>query len=113
MFRPIFPETVSADRDFFHVERSSAARSSPRQNIPDTPNSMQLSRALTGTVGSDSNERTMLYGYGRLQPTVLLSLNDLNLPKSSFNVTTFISPAPTTMMQPYDPTTNNNPEQTA
>ena len=37
------------------------------------------------TLDSDSNDPTIPYGFGRQQPTVPRSLNDLNLPPNPFN----------------------------
>ena len=38
------------------------------------------------TINSDSNEPTMLYGFGRQLPNTPPSLNDLNLPPNPFNI---------------------------
>ena len=38
------------------------------------------------TIGSYSNEPTIPYGYGRQEPIIVLSLDDLNFPANPFNV---------------------------
>ena len=82
--------------------RSSEEDSPAGNNTPVVLNSLQLSGAMARqtttissvaslepqivTIVSDSNERTMPYGFGSQHPIVPPSLNELNLPPHPFNV---------------------------
>ena len=86
----------------FFVKRSSEERCPAGNNTPAVPNLTQLSRARARetitissvsslesqivTIDSDSNEPTILYGFGSQDSIATLSLNDLNLPPNPFNV---------------------------
>ena len=92
----------SVDFDVFFVEQISNEPSPQRHNSPNFLNSTELSRIHKAgvpsvssiaspepqilTIGDDSNEPTMPYGFGRQLPIVPLSLNHLNLPPNLFNI---------------------------
>ena len=92
----------STESDVFYVEQSSVEGSPIRNNTPAILNSTEISGAMERdvitissvasteprivTLDSDSNDLTIPYGFGSQQPTVPLSLNDLNLPPNPFNV---------------------------
>ena len=92
----------STDSDVFYVERSSEESSPIRNNTQAFLNSPELSGAMERetitissvasseprivTIGSDSNEYTIPFGFGSQHPIVPPSLNNLNLPPNSFNV---------------------------
>ena len=77
-------------------------QSIPRPNTPIVLNSTKISgddpRKMISissnaapepqivTIDDDSNEPTMLYGFGRQLPIVPPSLNDMNLPPNPFNI---------------------------
>ena len=86
----------------FYVEQSSNDQSLARPNTPIVLNSTEMSGNDTlemisissiaspeqqiMTIGSDSKEPTMPYGFGRQLPIIPPSLNDLKLPHNQFNV---------------------------
>ena len=92
----------STESDVFYVEQTSTEGSPIRNNSPAIFNSTEISgvmeREVTSistvpspearivTLGSDSNDPTIPYGFGNQQPIVPPSLNDLNLPPNPFNV---------------------------
>ena len=92
----------STDSEVFYVEQSSPERSPNRNNTPPILNSTQLSGAMEPesitisslaspeppivTIDSDPNDPTFPYAFGTQHPIVPLSLNDLNLPPNTFNV---------------------------
>ena len=92
----------STDSDVFYVEQISNEPSPQRNNSPNILNSTERSEhhprripsisAIASpqphifTINYDSNEPTILYGFGRQLPTVPPSLNDLNLPPNPFNI---------------------------
>ena len=94
--------TASDDSDVFYVEQSSSEPSPQRHNTPNILNSTEISEQHTTrmpsissiaspeprifTTDDDSNEPTMLYGFGRQLPIVPPSLNDLNLQANPFNI---------------------------
>ena len=96
---PLSSSTVS---DVFHVESSSEESSPAQNNTPTVLNSTQLSGAMGRetitissvaspepqivTIDSDSNERTIPYGFANQRPIVPPSLNYLNLLPNPFNV---------------------------
>ena len=87
---------------FFCVEQSSNDLSISRPNTPIVLNSTEISADDTRemisissiaspepqivTIGDDSNEPTMPYGFGRQFPIVPPSLNDLNMPPNPFHI---------------------------
>ena len=93
---------ASNDSDLFYVEQSSSELSPQRNNTPNILNSAEISEQHTAqmpsissiaspeprifTTDDDSNEPTMLYGFGRQLPNIPPSLNDLNLPPNPFNI---------------------------
>ena len=95
-------DSSSTESDVFYVELSSEEGSLIRNNTPVVLNSTDLSGAVERktiaifsvaslepgivTIDSDSNEPTILYGFGVQHPIVPPSLNDLNLPPNPFNV---------------------------
>ena len=92
----------STDSDAFYVEQISNEPSPPRNNSPDILNSTQLPehhatrmpsistiaspQSYIFTINDDSKEPTIPYAFGRQQPIVPPSLNDLNLPPNPFNI---------------------------
>ena len=101
MYRKVSLDSTT-DSDVFFVERSLEGSSPIRTNTPANLNSTELSGAMARvtitissvaspepqivTFDSDSNELTFLYWFGNQNPIIPPSLNDLNLPHSSFNV---------------------------
>ena len=95
-------ESCSTESDVFYVEQTSTDGSPIRNNTPVILNSTEISGATEReiitissvaspeprivTLDSDSNDPTMPYEFGRQQPIVPPSLNDLNLPPIPFNV---------------------------
>ena len=93
---------ASDDSDVFYVEQSSSELRPQRHNTPNILNSTEISEQHTArvpsissiaspepqilTIDGNSNEPTMLYGFGRQLPIVPPSLNDLNLPPNPFNI---------------------------
>ena len=93
---------ASDDSDVFYVEQSSIELSPQRHNTPNILNSTEISEQHTTrvpsilsiaspeprifTIDDDSNEPTMLYGFGRQLPTVPPKPDDLNLPPNPFNI---------------------------
>ena len=93
---------LSTDSDVFYVERSSAEGSPIRKKTRAILNSTELSGAMAReaitissfasaeprimTIGSNSNEPTIPYGFRSQRPIVPPSLSDLNLPPNPFNV---------------------------
>ena len=93
---------ASSDSDVFYVEQSSNEPSPQRNNSPNILNSTEITQTYTArmpsvssiaspepqifTIGDDSNEPTMPYGFGRQLPIVPPSLNDLNLQPNPFNI---------------------------
>ena len=92
----------SKDSDIFDVVQSLTELSLGRNTTTETLNSTELSGAPARehitlwsvassepqliTIHSDSNGPTIPYGYGRQDPIVPPSLNDLNLPANTFNI---------------------------
>ena len=92
----------STDSDVFCVEQISNEPSPQRNNSPDILNSSELSEhhatgmPSTSTIASpqpyiftifdNSNEPTILYGFGRQLPIVPPNPNYLNLPPNPFNI---------------------------
>ena len=92
----------STDSDVFYVEQLSNAPSPQSNNSTDILNSTKLSehhgprmpsistiaspQPFIFTINDDSNEPTILYGFGRQLPIVPPNLNDLNLPPNLFNI---------------------------
>ena len=95
-------DSCSTESDVFYVEQTSTEESPIRNNTPVTLNSTEISGAMERevitissvaspeprivTLDSDSNDPTMPYGFGKQQPIVPPSLNDLNLPPNPVNV---------------------------
>ena len=95
-------DSCSTEFDVFYVEQISTEGSPIRNNTPAILNSTEISGAMERevirissvaspeprivTLDSDSNDRTMPYGFGNQQLIVPPSLNDLNLPPNPFNV---------------------------
>ena len=92
----------STESDVFYVVQSSVNGSPVRNNTPAILNSMEISGAMERevitissvaspeprfvTLDSDSNDPTILYGFGSQQPIVPPSLSDFNLPPNPFNM---------------------------
>ena len=92
----------TTDSDVFYKERSSEEGSLIWNNAPSILNSTKLSGPFDRetitissvaspepqivTIDSDSNESTLLYGFGNQNPIIPPSLNDLNLPHNPFNM---------------------------
>ena len=92
---------ASDDSDVFYVEQSSSEPSPRRHNTPNILNSTEILEQHTTqmlsissiaspephifTIDDDSNDPTILYGFGQQVPIIPPSLNDLNLPPNSFN----------------------------
>ena len=95
-------DSSSTESDFFYVGQSSIEGSPIRSNTPSILNSTEISGAMERevitissvaspeprivTLHSDSNDRTIPYGFGSQQPIVPPSLNDQILPPNPFNV---------------------------
>ena len=95
-------DSCFTESDVFYKKQTSTEGSPIRNNTPAILNSKEISGVMERevitissvaspeprivTLDSDSNDPTMPYGVGNQQPTVLPSLNDLNLPPNSFNV---------------------------
>ena len=98
----IYLDSSSTESDVFYVEQSSLEGSPIRNNTPAILNSTEISGVMERevitissvaspeprfvTLESDSNDPTITYGFGRQQPVVPPSLNDLNLPPNPLNV---------------------------
>ena len=95
-------DSYSTESDVFYVEQTSTEGSPIRNSTPAILNSTEISGAMERevitissvaspeprivTLDSDSNDPTMPYGFGKQQPIVPPSLNDLNLPPNPCNV---------------------------
>ena len=95
-------DSPSTESDVFYVEQSSVERRPIRNNTQVILNSTEISGAMEEevitissvasreprivTLDSDSNDPTILYGFGSQHPIVPPSLKDLNLPPNSFKV---------------------------
>ena len=93
---------ASSDFGVFYVEQISNEPSLQRNNSPNILNSTEISHIHTErmpsgssiaspepqflTIDDNSNEPTMLFGFGGQLPIVPPSLNDLNLPPNPFNI---------------------------
>ena len=117
------------DSDMFYVEQSSKGLSQQNKNTPEILNSTELSgapeiehitlssvaslEAQLITIHSDSNEPTTLYGYGKQDPIVLSSLNNLNLLANPFNIlatTEVVHPTAATHDDNYSPQSTDQSE---
>ena len=95
-------DSLSTDSYVLYVQRSTGEQTPPRHNTLNVLKSTELSRfhvrdvstisAATSpelmivTIEFNTNEPTILYGYGRQDPIIPSSLNDLNLPPNFFIV---------------------------
>ena len=95
-------DSSSAVSVVFFVEQSSREGSPIQNNTSVILNTTEISGAMEKevitissvaspepgivTLDFESNDPTIPYGFGSQQPTVPLSLNDLNLPPNAFNV---------------------------
>ena len=112
----------TSDSDVLYVKQLLNEPIPPRIKTPEVLNSTELSavhprKAITIstvasprprkiTINSDSNDTTMLYGYGRQDPKVPPSLKDLNLPPHPFKISAtmaVIKADPTTYHKNFSP----------
>ena len=115
-----------SDSDVFYVEQISNEPSPQRNNSPNILNSTELSEHLTAwmpsissitspephifTFDDYSNEPLMPYGFGRQLPIVPPSLNNLNLPPNTFNITATMVVAKNTEQARDDDYSPQSPE---